>query len=309
MTMTDTATTQRKDPNNWSWWLNALKGEVAPIHDGDPQPGFYRVRRKGRDVESACAFWFDSGTGDLRCHMDGQNFDLQRALEIWPYASKKPVTKEAYGERIRDGKWPGDNAAVVGHNAAPVGDDAASIADRIEDLSREAAKLIAAGAAKTEAESDQASDLANTFGELEGKTKDLHKAEKDPHLEAGRVVDRKWFPLRDRAAELKTNLKRVVVTPFLTKKNDEIKKAQTAAVASGVAPDALPQVRTTAGSSKRATGLRTYYRAEITDKAQLLESLKDHPDVVACIQKIADAAASKKLALPGCKVIEEQRAA
>ena len=188
-------------------------------------------------------------------------------------------------------------------------DDIDALKDRIEDLAREAEKLIAAGPAQTDAESDQASDLAQTFGELENRIKRLHQTEKEPHLEAGRGVDRKWFGLRDRAAELKRRLKLAVVTPFLAKKVEATEKADAAAVLSGADPATLPNVRLTAGSCKRASALRTYYSAEIEDKAKLLDALKDHPEVLACIQAIADAAAKQKIALPGCRIVKEQRAA
>lgn len=293
----------------WSWWRNAIAGNVGTIHDGEPQTGYYRVRRKGKDIDSAVAYWTDTKTGEQRCHMDGEDFDAQRALEIWPYASKKPVSAEDYQTRLATGKWPNDHAAVVGHNQAPTDGSPEAIAERLNDLAREAEKLIAAGAALSQDICDQASDLANTFGEIEAQTKRLHKDEKEPHLEAGRLVDRKWFPLRDRADDLKARLKRIVVTPFLAKKDEDTRKAQIAAVTSGTAPDSLPAPKITAGSSKRSTGLRTYYMAQIEDKAKLLDSLKDHPDVLACIQQIANAAAAKKIALPGCKVIEEKRAA
>lgn len=295
--------------DQWTWWQNALIGKIASITDSEPQTGYYRVRRKGRDGFSPVAYWTDSKTGKQRCHLDGKDFDEQRALEIWPYASKQPVTADAYDERLRTGKWPDESAAVVGHNKSPVADDIAALQDRIEDLAREAEKLITAGPAQTDAECNQASDLAQTFGELEGKISRLHKDEKEPHLEAGRAVDRKWFSLRDRAAELKRRLKLAVVTPFLTKKREETEQADAAAVLSGADPATLPNVRLTAGSSKRSSALRTYYRAEIEDKAKLIDALKDHPELLACIQGIADAAAKQKLALPGCRVVKEQRAA
>lgn len=295
--------------NNWEWWADAIKGNSSPIHDGEPQCGYYRVKRKGHDIDSPVAYWFDTKTGEQRCHMDGADFDEQRALEIWPYASKKPVTEEAYSERLRTGKWPGDNAAVVGHNAAPVEASLAAIEDRIEDLAREAEKLINAGAATENAAADQASDLSNTFAELEKKADKLREEEKAPHLEAGRAVDGKWRAVINRAADLKSRLKRYVVTPFLLKQDEERRKVQIAAVAKGVAPEAAPEVRTTAGSSKRATALRTHKRAEIVDKDVLLAHLKDHPEILAVLQTIADGAARNDIVLPGTKVITEKRAA
>lgn len=302
-----TVTQDTRDP--WLWWQNALVGKRAPIDVNEPETGYYRVRDKRSEQFSPVAYWLDSKTGKPRCHVNGADLNEQRALELWPYASRRPVTAEAYQERLRTGKWPDENSAVIGHNKMPMGNDPVDINDRIEDLAREAEQLIAAGPAQSDEEANQASDLAQTFGELEGKISRLHKEEKEPFLEAGRTVDRKWFGLRDRAAELKRRLKAAVITPFLTRKHQETENAEARAVLSGGDPAALPEVRLTAGTSKRSTALRTFLRAEIEDKAKLLDALKDHPEVVACIQAIADAAAKKKLALPGCRVVTEKRAA
>lgn len=293
--------------DQYEGWRRLLAGERVELHPNpeDALSGFYRVRR-GKDgaFEPVSIFRDDSGLQFVR---GGKVVD---GAEVWPFCAKYPVTYQDY-EAVaeRNEQWSDVNDAVVGHNRAPVGDTPEAILDRVADLEREAEKLIKVGAATTQAAADQASDVANTFGELETRAIRLHKDEKDPHLEAGRVVDRKWFPIRDKAADLKRRLKAVVVTPFLTKKREEQERAQVAAVQSGAAPDTVAPVRAVAGSSKRSSGLRTYYRAEIEDKAKLLDSLKDHPEVVACIRSIANAAAAKKIALPGCKIVSEQRAA
>lgn len=298
------------DPiNNFQWWQDALDGRHAPINVNMPQSGYYKTRRRGREGFVPCSFWYDEKNGDLRCHMDGADFDLQRALEIWPFASKNPVSFEDYGARLRDGKWPGESEAVIGHNASPPDDTPEAIADRIDDLARKAEELIKAGAAPNDDVSDQASDLANTFGELEAKADKLRAAEKEPHLEAGRVVDRKWARLRDRAADLKKRLKLAVVTPWLRKKSDDAQKANVAAITSGAAPETLPQPRLTAGSSKRSTGLRTQKSAEISDWPALLGALSEHPAIRETAQRIADASAKAGVTLPGMKIIEIKVAA
>ena len=192
-------TSQSED--RYSWWRDALVGKRAPIDVNEPETGYYRIRRKSEDGFSPIAYWLDSKTGKPRCHVNGTDYDSQRALELWPYASKRPVTAEAYQERLRTGKWPDEHTAVIGHNKMPMGTDPVDINDRIEDLAREAEQLIAAGPAQSDEEANQASDLAQTFGELEGKISRLHKEEKEPFLESGRAIDRKWFNLRDRAAE------------------------------------------------------------------------------------------------------------
>ena len=140
------------------------------------------------------------------------------------------------------------------HNQAPPDDTPEAITQRLDDLAREAERLIAAGAASDQATADQASDLGNTFGELEAKTEALRIAEKQPHIEAGRAVDGKWVPLRDRAEDLKKRIKAVVVTPWLTKRKDETTKAAADAIATGAAIDTVATPKVTAGSSKRSTG-------------------------------------------------------
>jgi hypothetical protein len=295
--------------NNFTNWKRLLAGEPLAIDANEPAPGYYRVRRRGRDGYIPVAFWRDTKTGELRCHVDGADISEQRAIEIWPYAAKNPVSSDDYLERIRQGKWPGEHDAVIGHNMAPVDDAPEAIGERIEDLVREAEKLIKGGIALTQAACDQASDLANTLGELEGKCNKLHGVEKAPHLEAGRAVDRKWFPLRDYAADVKQRLKRLVVTPFLRKKDEEATRAAIAAISSGAAPETMPQSKITAGSSKRSTALRTQTSAEVFNWELLIVALMEHPTIKEKAQEIANASAKAGIELPGTKIIKTKVAA
>ncbi|HWW46275.1 MAG TPA: hypothetical protein VNZ94_00350 [Xanthobacteraceae bacterium] len=296
----------------YTWWRNALKGVFGPINADEPMTGFYRGKRRNKQTGEVTfqpvAYWYKDGV--LHCRVDGQPVEDLRAREIWPYVSRNPVTDKIYFAVVNEGQqWPDLNDAVIGHNSAPVDDDIDAIRDRIEDLAREAERMIKAGAAGSEDSANQASDLANTFGELQTKIVNLHKVEKQPHLEAGRAVDTKWFVLRDRADDLKKRLKSIVVTPFLRKKDDEARAAQIAAIQTGKPVEEVPQTRVVAGSSKRSTGLRTYQTAKIVDRDKLLESLRDHPELNALLQSIADKAAKSKIALPGCEIVEEKRAA
>lgn len=295
--------------NSFAWWEAALRGYHAPINVNEPMQGYYKTRGHGGhgDRMVPVAFWYTQGV--LRCRVDNVEVLPERALDLWPFASKSPVSYEDYTTRIETGKWMGESDAVIGHNNAPPADSPDALGERLNDLAREAEKLIAAGAATNDAMSDQASDLANTFGEIETKIKDLHKAEKEPHLEAGRACDRKWFMLRDRAEDLKRRLKAVVVTPWLRKKDEEARAAKVAAIQAGTAPEALPQVRTTAGSSKRSTALRTQISAEVTDWPALIGALIDHPDLRETAQRIANASAKAGVELPGMKITKQKVAA
>lgn len=296
----------RTDKQDWTTWRKLLAGEKTPIHDGDPQAGFYKIQAPDKSWLPV-TYWFLDGK--LRCRISGKDVDEQIAREKWSFALKNAIPYETYKLVIEGGAWPNENAAVAGHNKAPVDDTLEAINERIEDLAREAEKMIVIGGATSAAIADQASDLANTFGELEKKADRLREDEKAPHLDAGRAVDGKWRTVINRANDLKARLKRYVVTPFLTQQEVEKQKVQAAAVAKGVAPDAVPEVRTTAGSSKRSTGLRTVKSAQIDDYAKLLDHLKEHPAIKEAVQTIANASAKAGVPLPGMTIKSEKVAA
>ena len=239
----------------WIWWQNALAGKVAPIDAERTTDRLLPRSPQGQDGFSPVAYWLDSKTDKQRCHVNGKDFDEQRALELWPYASKRPVRPDAYQERLRQRQVAGRACRCRGPQQSARWPTIAALEDRIEDLAREAGKLIAAGPAQSDEEANQATDLAQTFGELEGKISRLHKDEKEPYLEAGRTVDRKWFGLRDRAAELKRRLKAAVVTPFLTRKRQETENAEAMAVLSGADPATLPQTRADGGHVQAVDGV------------------------------------------------------
>ena len=129
--------------NQWTSWQNALDGKVAPIHDGDPQSGYYRSRKR---VPVMCSCPSPIGatavTVNSAATYEGVDADPQRALEMWPYVSKRPVTYNAYKERLTTGKWHDESAAVIGDNQAPPDDNTETIAQRIDDLTLEAERLI-----------------------------------------------------------------------------------------------------------------------------------------------------------------------
>lgn len=294
------------DPTNWQ---RRLAGEKVETHSETPDYGFYRVRTRDKTSWRTVAYWWDERTGELRCQLAGIDIDQNRACELWPFASENPISEELFLSVTGGEPWPDQNAVVAGHNRAPVDNDLAAIRDRIEDLAREAERMIAAGAAPSQALCDQASDVANTLGELEKKADQQRAGEKEPHLRASREVDAKWKPLIERATDIKRRIKLIVVTPFLRKQDEENKQKLAAEIAKGTPVEALPQTRTTAGSSKRSTALRTQKQAEITDYRALHAHLADHPEVKDAVQRIANASARAGVTLPGMKIVETKVAA
>jgi len=200
--------------NDKSNWLRRLTGEVIPIVlPGDPDYGFYRVRSRDRLSWRPVAYWY-ADDDSLRCRLDGRDLDEQRANELWSYASQHPITHELYNAVIAGEPWPDLNPEVTRSNQAPPDNSFTALQERIDDLGREAERLMKFGAAKDQDAADQAADVANKLAELRGKADNERKREKQPHLDAERIVDDKWRPLIT-AADVYSRLKDTVCKPFL----------------------------------------------------------------------------------------------
>jgi hypothetical protein len=305
--------------DQYTWWRNALAGNVGPMHDGEPQSGRYRLRNKNKQTGAvtyrAVAYWRDEA-GALLCRVDDEMVGEQRALELWSYCAKNPISAEEY-KCGRLGRWSDLHPAAEADRSnaanAPDPDSVEAIKDSVENLAREAEALIGKGAAKTKGESDQAADLADRLRKLEVKADTRRKEEHEPHKTAIKALDGAWNPVRDLAAAAKERLKLYVVTPFLKALDAQAAKLREQAAKLG---DTSPQTaaaidkstRTVAGTSGRAA-LRDFKSATITDYPKALAYFAENAKVKELIQTLADAAIRSGTVPEGCELHVDQRAA
>lgn len=194
-----------------SWWHNALKGTRGPIHDGEPQSGFYRQKRKDGQYEPV-AYWKDSATGEMRCHINGRApQDPHRALEAWPYVSKNPITAEAYWHRMDTGQWldndVGAAAAANGPQIDPATDPAGSLA---AEIAAAKAGLDAYKTIESDEQSAKAQTLRSALTGLSGKATKAYEALNRPLLDEQQRIRKVWFPLRDEAADAADQLRKAM---------------------------------------------------------------------------------------------------
>lgn len=306
--------------DQYDFWRRRLAGEVIPIHDGEPQAGFYRLTSKdGRSTPAA--YWFTKD-GALRCRIGNNDVDDQTANERWPWASKRPIPHDVYKSVIAGNPWPDQHEAVIRDRAnsdnAPDDDSFEALKDRIDDLARDAESLIKAGGALSQDAADRASDLANRLAELHKKADMARAAEKRPHDEAAKAVQAKWLPLLG-TADIYKRIKAAVITPFLVaeaKKQREAeeaarKAAEEAAKVGAPVPDPAP-VRSApkAGSGgRRSVALRTVRVVTIKDRAAVLKFFENNDAITEVLQKLAEKVTAAGVEVPGVSVTEEQRAA
>lgn len=307
--------------DQYDFWRRRMAGEVVPIHDSEPQAGFYRLKTRDGNWQ-AVAYWFQSD-GVLRCRIGGKDINEQTANERWPWASKAPISHDVYKAVIAGDPWPDQHEGVLRDRAnsdnAPADESFDGLKDRIEDLVRDADALIKAGPAADQSAADRASDLANRLAELHKSADIARAAEKRPHDEAARAVQAKWTPLMS-AAEIYKRIKAAVITPFLVAEDAKRRAAEVAArqaaeeaaKAGQPIPEPATMQRSTpkAGSGgRRSVALRTVKVITISDRAALLAFFAANEQITEVLQRLAEKATAAGVAVPGVTVTEEQRAA
>lgn len=244
--------------NDTANWERRLKGETIPLtSDMEPDYGFYRVRTKDRTSWRAVAYWYDEA-GKIRCFLQGRGeLSEDQAREIWSWASRNPITHALYKAVVENGEpWPDLNNEVTRiSNMAPEDNSFEAIQERIDDLTREAERLMKAGAATTQDAADQAADVAKTLSDYWKRADNLRVVEKQPHLDASRVVDDKWRPLLT-AANIYKTLEQVVCAPWLkaqkiAKENAEAEARRTAAEAAEAARKLEAEARQKAAEAQK----------------------------------------------------------
>lgn len=342
--MTDTfesaATIATKLVDRWVWWQQALKGKFGPIHDGTPNQGYFRVRRKDGPWEPVAIWQEEDGT--WLAYRDGKEV---RAEDIWTWVCRNPISFEAYEKAMAGGGFEDEPPApAIGDNS---GDLDPFEALRIEYLGeKEQADEFMKQPVKTQAQADKVAIWAKRLTAIKAKAEGLHKTEKQPHLDAGRVVDDKWRDLKTEPDELSKKLK-AHIKPFLQEQiraeEDRQRKAredaerirreaqeaakqaeaventvdrerakQDAARALQAARDAEQEAearKVNAGRTGARMSMRTEKIGFVTDYGKAAAALvaMKHPDMLAEIDRLAKAAGKKNFPFDGMEIKEEER--
>jgi len=187
----------------WGWWRAALKdpraiGRSLPVHDGDPQQGYFRVRYAKDKPFEPVAIWFEDG--QWLAYRSGREV---RAEDIWTSCCRHPVTYEAYNDAVEGKGWPDDDAVVAKQVAPPAPGDNSAAIDPVEEIADQIASALAGKDAYAKIADDEtaakALSLRNRLNELSNKADKIREEAKAPHLAAGKAVDAKWQPLVKKA--------------------------------------------------------------------------------------------------------------
>lgn len=318
---------------DYTFWQNALAGTFGPVHDADPQPGFYRKRTGKAAGYVPVAIWEQDGK--ILALLDGREAS---ADDVWTYVCQHPVTEEQYHARMDTGKWHDEDASVsaslapppAGHNKPPT-DEAEILKDQIDAASAGVEEYAQINDDETAA---KAQSLRSRLLELSGQADSVREAQKKPHFEAGKTIDAKFQPLikaakagadairaalgahetkkaqaQAAAQKVVDDARRVAEAEALKKAEKAIKAGRPIPVAAPIPPPPEPLPAPTlkvAGAYGRAASVKVIKIATVTDQDAAYGYLKSQAEMSALIRKLAQKAVDAGFTVPGV-TIEEKR--
>ncbi|HWV44076.1 MAG TPA: hypothetical protein VN004_20805 [Pseudorhodoplanes sp.] len=307
--------------DRYAYWRAALRGERPEANPDNPQDGYYRVRdRKGGPLVPV-AVWFENDR--QLCVIGGKLVDETTACERWPYFADKPISHEVYTAVADRGEnWPDIDDTVADQQRAGIGgnnppeDEAIILQEQIEAA---AAGANAYAKITDDATLAKAQTLRSRLLEL-SRTADKRREDlKRPHMEAGKAVDAKWQPLVKMAKSFADSIAAAMnawETEKLRREREEQRKAEEAARKAAeagrpapVAPAPPPAPAPIKGAAGRAASVKLVRIATVTDQDAVYRYMRDRPEVVELLAKLAQRAVDAGRDVPGVKIEEARRVA
>lgn len=318
--------------DEFQFWRDALAGNPVTINESAPQSGYYKTRTRKDGPWVPVAIW--TVNGRQVCRVGNEQRD---PANVWTFCAGHPVAKDAAKQAFETGTWPGD-AHEIGHNSGDL-----SLAEQIAEYAELARAWLKKTGVKDKTTADTAANYRAKLNQLKKDADDARTTEKAPHLAAAREVDDRWrVPIADATAAAEGL--RAALTQFMVAEEKRMKEEQEKArkieeervaaerarieaeraekmrvdpIAAMTDPEPeLPMVaepepvKVQAGGQRgRKTGLKTVTVYEVTDYAAALAHVKDHPDVVASVEKVARAQAKTGATVPGVTASERKVAA
>ncbi len=310
------------------YWRDGLEGLKPSVNINEPQPGFYKLRRAKDGPWLPVAIWLGSD-GELLCRVGP---DREDPHEIWSWCAGNCVSIGDARHAFENGSWPGDAPFPASHNSPPE-EEEKSLSQKITYCATSALDWLKKSGIKDQTTSDIAANYRAELNSLKKQADAERVAEKKPHLDASRDVDKRWKPfieeadgvakkLRDALSEYMRNEEAKARAEAVAKqraeeerlkkvREEELKHAPLDSVLEPAPPPPKVEPRkvTSGGQYGRKTALRTQVVYQITDYEAALAHAKNHPDVVAAVLKVVRAQAKSGATVPGVTKKEERVAA
>ena len=165
---------------DYDYWRDAVAGKHPEIHADHPAPGYYAFQAFQGAPAVPVAIWYDRASNGLLAKKGYESlFELVDPLSIWTWVANRPVTYEAYHECVRTHQWP---------------------TEKSKEFQRLLAVLNSKLAVPDDIDGGELEDLAVRFESARQK-------ENQQHLQAKRVIDRKYHEVLERIKDTLKALK------------------------------------------------------------------------------------------------------
>ena len=312
----------------YEYWQQALLGNFLPVHEDEPQLGFWRKRTGKAAGYIPVATWL-SDSGEIIALVDGRRAD--NASDVWTYICQHPITEQQYKDRVVTGKWWDQDDSVTaslqpppaGHNGPPT-DPAEVLKESIETALKgvdDYAKV------DDDATAAKAQSLRSRLLELRGDADKKREALVRPHLDAQNATNAVWMPIV-KAAKAGADKIALALGAHETRKDlaakAEAKKAEDARrkaledaqahapIGVTIEPEPAPPPPKAApapikGAYGRAGTVKTIKVATVTDQDAAYNFLKAQPELVEIIQTLAQKMVTNGFSVPGVSVEEQKK--
>ena len=271
----------------WKHWDG-----TDPLMDGKAQCGYFKLRRGERWIPAA--IWIENGEMMAACG------GATNPAAIWTGCGRNPISYEDYTHAVEHGKFPGEVEAKLPRRNNYADDPNA-------DYREQMVSLLAAVEAFLKTLPDPVTDegahalanyrdLINASAKTAKELLDKEIAGKKAEIAAQKDV---WSIPMKAAADITDRIKKLV-TPFLIAKKARGEETRIGGQGTG-------------NGRPRRTGLKSIWKARITDWELAVPAFAEHTQVRELIETLANAAARSKelrtMPIDGVEFYEEDIAA
>jgi len=296
-----------------------------------PEEGWFRSKFKDGPWQPV-VIWFDDGWNALR-GIEPDRREVRDVDELWTYACRQPISYEEYERVAEKGlPWSDVDETVHAQRTPPKpgsNSDDISEAEVLRDQIESAlAGMKEYAEIKDVDQAGKAQSLRARLNELSGMADKKREAEKRPHLEAGKAVDKLWMPLvtdaKDGANKLRKTLEAFETKRLQEqrKREDERRRAEEeqrrreeepsfedmgqAAPAPPPPPAEAPDTKIRGAYGRAATIGAEFVVTSFDDYDALYGYMKGRPEIVACLEDLArKAVKAGRRDIPGITIGEK----
>jgi hypothetical protein len=297
------------DPDTFDYHDACLRSENPEPPVDVPQTGFYRLAIKVDNVVQRVGtfFYYEEvlGKPQLGWRIGRNNeFTESEARAKWNFCARSAITRSAYEQWWQTGTWSDVDVAA----SQAIGANQAANETLFEKLKRTLTDLwqISDYATITDDEHEKRAktrvqalrsefNIANT----------ARKEEKDPHLEASRVVDARWSQLLVPTSDAVESIQRAIVV--YEKKLAAALKAEEAKRLQANPTYQQPEApaRKVKGGLGRGATVKSFKRAVVRDIGTVATYFKDNEKLVELLTTLAQRAHIQGVVVPGVELVDD----